>query len=136
MHAIITERPDGLYVEVVPNATWYRRIGGRWQSLSDKGNWFDVSGAFPDVRRQVEDYEFCLHPYDADEGPSYPRTNKKGDVGAFFRALQAKELDAVTKRIFAPVKLKYDAHAENMARFNREVATRMRAPLPREYLTR
>lgn len=142
MHAIITERPDGLYVEVTADADryWrkparYRRVSGVWQCLSDKGKWFDCNIHFPEVQRQVEDYEFCLRPYGADEGPAYPRVNKKGNVGTFFRALQAKELDAATKRIFAPVKLKYDAHAENMARFNREVATQMRAPLARKYLT-
>jgi|SRR5215469_3932959 len=64
--------------------------------------------------------DWTLTSYGENEGPEYPRANKRGDVGAFFRALQTKELYACTKNIFAPVKTKYDASAENLARFNRE----------------
>lgn len=63
---------------------------------------------------------FKLESYGPDEGPVYPRCSKKGDVAGFFRKLQTKELYACTKGIFAPVRVRYDASAENLARFNRE----------------
>jgi hypothetical protein len=98
----------------------WRRVNGQWQMLSAKGNWFACEIQNPLIRRQVEDYECCLRPYDADEGPEYPRDRKGYNVAQFFQALQQKELATATKRIFAPVREKYDAAAENRARFKRD----------------
>ena len=73
---------------------------------------------------------WSLESYGLNDGPAYPQCSKKGNVGAFFRALQTKELYDCTKGIFAPVRLTYDASAENLARFNRETAAHLRTYTP------
>lgn len=98
----------------------WRRINGEWQMRSDAGNWFACPIQDSRIARMVADFENCLRSYGVDEGPEYPRKNKKGRVGEFFRDLQITELRAACKNIFAPVRLKYNASAENRARFNRE----------------
>jgi hypothetical protein len=94
----------------------WRRVNGQWQMLGDSDNWFKCEIQDSTIRRQVADYECCLRSYSFDEGPDYPRANKKGNVGKFFRELQARELAACTKGIFAPVRVSYDPHAENQKR--------------------
>lgn len=120
--AHITERDGVLYVAEAgykKGAHW-RRLNGQWQMRGRSGKWFDCPIQYPEIQRQVADYENCLRSYSPDEGPEYPRANKKMQVGAFFRQLQQKELRAATNNIFAPVRTTYDASAENRARFSRE----------------
>lgn len=81
-----------------------------------------------------EESILCSYPFE--EGPPYPAGRRRGEeVGDFIRRLQREELYAVTKNIFAPVNLHYDAHKANLARFNRERAVRLRQPLSSGYLT-
>ena len=95
-----------------------------WQMRGDSGRWFVCEIQRGATRKIAADFESCLRSYRYDEGPDYPRANKKSNVGAFFRKLQTKELYACTKGIFAPLKsMRYDATAENRARVNRECAS-------------
>ena len=110
----------------------WRRVSGEWEMRGESGNWFKCEIQAFTIARMVADFENCLRSYAADEGPEYPRKNKKGQIGKFFRSLQLSELRAGSKNIFAPVKIKYDAHAENRARFNREYSY-SRLSRPGEY---
>lgn len=96
----------------------YRRIGDQWEMLGNSGEWFACAPQ-NDTMRAVHDYENCLHAYTFEESAQNLERQAKPYL----------------KNIFAPVRLTYNAAAENRARFNREYNVK-RLTRPGEYQKR
>ena len=58
--AVIERVPGTDNLTVQYNGGSWRRIDGIWEMFSTDDHWFACEIQYPNVRKQVEDFEFCL----------------------------------------------------------------------------
>ena len=112
-NAVIERVPGTDNLTVQRDGYSWRRIAGAWEMFSDRHGWFACEIQDPALRRQVNDFEYCLRTYTFDEGPAYVAGRKYGEsIAAYVQRLQIAELRKGALNLFAPVPMNYTPGAD------------------------